>query len=214
MANCYPKQLKAEMGNGYSGCMMVDYPKQPWAEMGNGSEGDGGFHRGGSAPFPRQHGPRRLDQYLEIEPQRPGPPAIASLPASQARRGGQGHERAGVDVLEIQIHPFLETHIVSTGGNLPKAGKPGFHGKAPSLPVVIFSHLGRNRGPGSNDTHFTLKNIDQLRQLVHAGFPEEGSDLWNDTGVFSDFKDRSIWSLGFCFTQNSLGLKWVMDVRI
>jgi len=23
MANCYPKQLKAEMGNGYSGCMMV-----------------------------------------------------------------------------------------------------------------------------------------------------------------------------------------------
>jgi len=40
----YPKQLKAEMGNGYSGCMMVDYPKQPWAEMGKESEEDGGFH--------------------------------------------------------------------------------------------------------------------------------------------------------------------------
>ena len=32
----YPKQLKAEMGNGYSGCMMMGYPKQPWAEMGKG----------------------------------------------------------------------------------------------------------------------------------------------------------------------------------
>ena len=179
------------MGNGYSGCMMVDYPKQPWAEMGNESEGDRGFYRGGSTPFPRQHGPRRLDQYLEIETERPG-----------------------VDVLEIQIHPFLETHIVSTGGNLPEAGKPGFHGKAPSLPVVIFSHLGRNRGPGANDTHFTLKNIDQLRQLVHAGLPEEGSNIWDDTGIFFNFKDRSIWSLGSCFTQNSSRLKWVMDIPV
>jgi hypothetical protein len=25
----YPKQLKAEMGNGYSGFMMTFYPKQP-----------------------------------------------------------------------------------------------------------------------------------------------------------------------------------------
>ena len=158
--------------------------------MGNESEGDGGFHRGGSTPFPRQHGPRRLDQYLEIESQGPV-----------------------VDVLEIQIHPFLETHIVSTGGNLPEAGKPGLHGKAPSLPVVIFSHLGRNRGPGSNDTHFTFKNVDQLRQLVHAGLPEEGSNIWDDTGIFFNFKDRSIWSLRSCFTQNSSRLKWVMGVR-
>jgi len=168
--------------------MMMNYPKQPWAEMGNGSEGDGGFHRGESASFPRQHRPGCLEQYLKIESQGPV-----------------------VDVLKIQIHPFLETHIVSTGGNLPEAGKPGFHGKAPSLPVVIFSHLGRNRGPGSNDTHFTLKNIDQLRQLVHAGLPEESSNIWNDTGIFCDFKDRFLWSLGSCFTQNSLGLKWVTD---
>ena len=75
------------------------YPKQLWAEMGNGSEGDGGFHRGGSTPLPCEHRPGRLEQYLEIEPQRPV-----------------------VDVLKIQIHPFLETHIVSTGGNLPQPG--------------------------------------------------------------------------------------------
>jgi len=68
--------------------------------MGNGSEGDGGFHRGGSAPFPRQHRPGCLEQDFKIEPQRPVPPAIAR------------HERAGVDVLKIQIHPFLETHII------------------------------------------------------------------------------------------------------
>ena len=79
--------------------MMMDYPKQPWAEMGNGSEGDGGFHRGGSAPLPCEHRPGCLEQYLKIEPQGPV-----------------------VDVLEIQIHPFLAAHIVSTGGNLPQTG--------------------------------------------------------------------------------------------
>ena len=149
--------------------------------MGNAFEGDGGFHRGGSTPFPRQYRPGRLEKYLEIEPQGPV-----------------------VDVLKIQIHPFLETHIVSTGGNLPEAGKPGLHGKAPSLPVVIFPHLGRNRGPGSNDTHFTFKNVDQLRQFVHAGLPEEGSNIWDDTGIFFDFKNRSIWSLGSCLPKTAL----------
>jgi len=48
----YPKQLKAEMGNGYWCCMMTFYPKRPWDEMGNEFEGDRGFHRGGLAAGP------------------------------------------------------------------------------------------------------------------------------------------------------------------
>ena len=122
---------------------------------------------GGSAPLPCQYRPGRLEQYLEIEPQGPV-----------------------VDVLKIQIHPFFETDIVPTGGYLPKAGKPGFHGKTPSLPVVIVTHLGRKGRPWADDTHFTLKNVDQLRQLVNAGLPEEGSDIGNDAGIFFDFKNR------------------------
>ena len=46
------------------------------------------------------HRPRRLEQYLEIKPQGPVPPTIAK------------HNRAGVEVLKIQIHPFFETNII------------------------------------------------------------------------------------------------------
>jgi len=78
------------------------YPKHPWDEMGNESKGDGGFHRGGLSPLSHQYHPRRLEKYLKIEAERPVPPAIAR------------HERTGVDVLKIQIHPIFKTHIVPT----------------------------------------------------------------------------------------------------
>ena len=68
--------------------------------MGNAFEEVTGGCRGGSAPFPRQHRPGRFKQDFKIEFQGPVPPAIAR------------HERAGVDVMRIQIHPFFEANII------------------------------------------------------------------------------------------------------
>ncbi|MBW2239233.1 MAG: hypothetical protein JRF39_09385 [Deltaproteobacteria bacterium] len=43
---------------------------------------------------------------------RPKDQSRLPLPANRAEQGGQGHERTGVDVLKIQIHPFLEANII------------------------------------------------------------------------------------------------------
>jgi hypothetical protein len=68
----------------------------------------------GCSELDQRPSPLSIDQGVLsiILKSRPKDQSRLPLPANRAEQGGQGHERTGVDVLKIQIHPFLEANII------------------------------------------------------------------------------------------------------
>ena len=94
-------------------------------------------------PRSNKHHFSRLQQYLKVQPQRPV-----------------------VNIGKVHLNPVFKADLVSPGSALPEACYAGLHGKSPSLPDLILLHLSRYGWSGTNKTHLTFEDVDQLRQLI------------------------------------------------
>src|SRR5579864_1771244 len=81
----------------------------------------------------------RLDQNLQVQPQRPF-----------------------VDVLHVEFHPFLERHRAATI-HLPEAGNSWADTETPPVPILIESRkIPHRHGPWPHKAHVALQHVEEL----------------------------------------------------
>lgn len=96
---------------------------------------------------------------------------------------------AFTDVFQIQRQPLIKGQLVAPGRRLPVTGQPGSNRQTPHLLRRILLHLAGKRRPGAHQAHIPPDHIDQLGQLVQAGFPDEFPHA-GDPRVVLDLKGR------------------------
>src|SRR5438093_10531606 len=102
--------------------------------------------------LPGKHSLRRLQEDLQIQPERP------------PRR-----------ILEIETHHVVERHSTSAV-HLPEAGDSWLHfEQASPVPEVVGLELVRNRRAWPDHRHLATEHIEELWELVETGLPEEAS---------------------------------------
>src|SRR2546426_7538197 len=100
-----------------------------------------------------KHRLRSPEKDLDIQPQRP-----------RAR------------IFEIESHHVVEREPASPV-DLPEAGDPWLHlHQAPPVPDVVDLELIGDRRPRPDQRHFPLPYIENLRELVQTGLPQERPD--------------------------------------
>ena len=60
--------------------------------------------------------------------------------------------------------------------DLPDAGEARLHGKTPALPNFVFFDFRGNRRAGTDQAHFAFEYVNELGQLIQAGFSEQSAD--------------------------------------
>src|SRR5947209_17947633 len=105
-----------------------------------------------SGACPRDHGPRRSHEDLEIEPQRPV-----------------------VDVFEVHLHPVVEARDLIASAHLPEARDPRTDAQLPLVPEAVAIELVRERGTRTDERHVAFQHAPKLRELVETVFAEEAS---------------------------------------
>src|SRR5215469_7249142 len=102
------------------------------------------------------HGERRTEEDLDIEPWTPGS-----------------------CVLKIKPNHRVEVNCASAR-NLPQTGNARFHLEKPAtMPCLVGGQLVRNRRAWAHQRHVPAKNIKKLWQLVKTGLPKEPADRRN-----------------------------------
>ena len=82
-------------------------------------------------------------------------------------------ERPAIDVTQIQLDPVVEIQMAAAA-DLPQARQPGPHAEAPHIGgprEARTSRSGSGRGPTSDMS--PREHVEQLRQLVDRGAPQE-----------------------------------------
>ena len=99
-------------------------------------------------------------------------------------------QRPLIDVLHVQLHPALEWNAAAAH-HLPQAGDPRLDAEAPAMPRSIegFVVTYRQR-PWTDQAHIAHKNVDELRQLVDAGFAQEAADR-RDARIIANLEYRA-----------------------
>src|ERR1700737_100292 len=97
----------------------------------------------------RQNDPQRPNDQLQIHPEAPV-----------------------IDVLEIECQRLIEIQG-RPAADLPETGQAGFHGETPRDQRVVGGELVRTAWPRSDDAPVTFEDVDQLRELVQAGDPQD-----------------------------------------
>src|SRR5205809_5805847 len=112
------------------------------------------------------HGRNRLHQDLQVEPERPL-----------------------IDVLHVQLHPLIKAEIAASV-DLPETGDTWPDTEASPVPVLIETVIvAQGQGPRAYKAHVASQHVDELRQLVNAGLPEEPTKL-SDSGIVPDLEYR------------------------
>ena len=74
-----------------------------------------------------------------------------------------------VDVIKIQLHPFVEIHDLIAAADLPETRHPGLDTQAPPLRGIFkFLHFVDRQRPRADQTHIAEEHIKKLRQFIHA----------------------------------------------
>ena len=81
-----------------------------------------------------------------------------------------------VDVFRVQFDDLFEVGNGAPAGNLPQAGQAGLGSQASAVMVLVFLPFIFRRGPGADQGHVALQDVEELRELVQAG----GADLFSD----------------------------------
>src|SRR5580658_8148099 len=99
-------------------------------------------------------------------------------------------ERLGANVAAIHADPFCEGHF-RAAMNLPDARQPGSYIQPAAMPgraAVAFFHGQRAR---PHERHIAQQDVEELRQLIDARFPQEPADARN-ARVVLDLERRPI----------------------
>src|SRR5210317_543557 len=71
----------------------------------------------------------------------------------------------------IKVNPFLIIRHIRPFANLPWSCNARFHGTVEAGTVTIEGlKLAPDDRPGSNNTHITLQDINELREFIKTGF--------------------------------------------
>ena len=77
--------------------------------------------------------------------------------------------------MQVHPHPLVEGDGV-TADDLPDAGEAGQHGQTLALPGRALERFVDRQRTRSDERHVAAQHVPQLRQLVHAGFPQPTAD--------------------------------------
>ena len=83
-----------------------------------------------------------------------------------------------LNVPDIHFHPLLEADI-RAAANLPKARQAGFDRKTAALPGLVLGHFFADGRTRSDQRHLAGQYVEELRQFVDAGDPQEAADPGN-----------------------------------
>src|SRR5882672_7752481 len=120
-----------------------------------------GLVRASSAQYRRN----RLEEDLEIQPQRPV-----------------------LDVVEIQLQPLGERELAPSG-DLPQAGETRLHAEALALDALVEEiHVPQRHGARPDEAHLTGQHVEELRKLVEAAATQEAARS-RDPRVVGDLED-------------------------
>src|SRR5437879_10152864 len=107
-------------------------------------------------------------------------------------------ERAGPNVAKVQAHNIVEPYAAPSV-YLPKACDPWFcFEHAPTMPQIVLLALISQRRPRPDQRHVAFKNVDELREFVEAGVPEEVAyfrDAWIILHLIDGFFPVSVLAL-------------------
>src|SRR3990172_10395518 len=112
--------------------------------------------------FSDDHNPYRADQYVDIQPDRIIFHVINIF-------------------LGMQVH-----HLFTAPVHLPPTGDARRNGKPPALPVFILLHQVGKLRARADQAHFTLDDIDDLRDLIKAE-PSQDPAQFGHTGIIRGF---------------------------
>src|SRR6185312_10535383 len=74
-----------------------------------------------------------------------------------------------VDVIKIQLYPFVEIHDLIAAADLPETRHPGLDTQAPPLRRIFkFLHFIDRQRTRADQAHIAEKHIKKLRQFIHA----------------------------------------------
>ena len=93
-----------------------------------------------------------------------------------------------IDVLEVEVHPVLEGHLVPPA-DLPEAGEPRGDREPPALPGLVLRHLLRHRWTRADERHVAAEHVHQLGQLVDAVLAKDAPQR-RHPGVTLHLEDR------------------------
>ena len=119
-------------------------------------------------PSPPQHRRKSLENNLQIQPQRPV-----------------------FDIFRIQLHHFLKIRDVAPSADLPKPCQTWHRSQTALVMEVVLLVFINGRWACPNQCHIALQNVDALRELVDAGFPEEAADR-HDAGIVVDLEHQAV----------------------
>ena len=130
--------------------------------------GEAGLRSRQYAPSPGQHGRYGAHQDLHVEPQRPT-----------------------VDVLHVEPHPLLEAQG-RAAADLPQTGDARSDAQPPAVPVMVEPLvIPQRQRPRAHQAHVTAQHVDQLGQLVQAGFAQPAAQP-RDARVAADLEHRAV----------------------
>ena len=96
-------------------------------------------------------------------------------------------ETAFVDILDVHPQPVVKIHI-ATSAHLPKAGDARLDFQSLGMPHrVSIRTKGRRAGP--DEAHSTPDDVEDLRQFIHAGLPQNSSDT-SDPRIIGNLEIR------------------------
>ena len=120
------------------------------------------------APLCRKNAPDGLNHKLEVRP-----------------------SAALVDVKQVEVNPLVEANLVAVLSRLPVARNTWLHEQTLALVRSVEVCLSPECGTRTYNAHVTKEHIEELRQLVDAGLPDEMTNP-RDSGVVLDLEDRTV----------------------
>src|ERR1700710_1841388 len=118
-----------------------------------------------------------------------------AVAADDGARGAQedrqvAGDREVVEVVALHRQPLLEGEVAAAV-DLHRPGQAGLDREPGTLALVIEGDHGLLLGPRPDQRHVPLEHVDQLRQLVEAGPPQELSGP-GDSRVVDDLEGRLV----------------------